>query len=173
MRTPCESKYPQNLFTHARGSKKPFSLQKMQTGVASCKYEGLLTPNLDHTTFYPERWCPAFSMASTSNSGDSEVAPSNHHSKCSKTSGAQAMRRPPSQQKPNSSSDFANNARKTLLVRYEVGMTNLLRSTKNHHHQTHKLLHPHGDSLTIPQRALKLERITTSTASRASRILLR
>lgn len=64
----------------------------------------------------------------TSDSSNAGAAPSSHHNKCSKTPGAQAMRKPPSQQNPNSSSDLANKSRKTLFERYDVGMTNLLRS---------------------------------------------
>ena len=65
---------------------------------------------------------------SSASSADCAVAPSSHHSKCSKTSGLQATRKPPSHLNPNSSSDFASNSRKTLCFRYEVWMTNRLLS---------------------------------------------
>ncbi len=44
-------------------------------------------------------------------------APSSHHMKCSNTSGQQAIRRPPSNSNPNSSSDFASRARNTWFFK--------------------------------------------------------
>ena len=52
----------------------------------------------------------------------------NHHIKCSKTSGQQAMRRPPLHLNPNYYVDLANKTWKTSFVRYEVAITNLLPS---------------------------------------------
>lgn len=138
LQTPSYMQWGQRSFISTKDTDRRPALRFMPQGWR--KVYLLLSPSsnpLELSCFYSERSCPAISIPST----NSEVEPSSHQSKWSKTSGVQAMRRPPSQQKPNSSSDFANRARNTLLVRYEVGITNLRRSGP-----TYTARQPHGTS---------------------------